>query len=356
MRAWLRSGESPMNATTESGFAHAQSPSGPPSRTRNRLITGVLGVLIVASLTLAYQTRNRTATTEAGADNERIESVGGSTTMAPGEQDGAESSKVSEGLAQSSGLPVVGGGAVGTAAIVSPSSTLVVSSTSISDLTTTEAPNPVSPTTAPTTALTTTTVESTTTTEQETTTTTEAPTTTTEAPIATVAPTVTLPPTTVRVPPVALVNGGFDRSVSLAAGAFTITSSIPGWTSQSGKFEVWDAEKGAVGAINGPNLLELNADSQGLIYQDFETTPGSVIRWEFFHRGRSGVESLELQMGSTGGLVTTEQLAKTGMKWQAYTGNYTVPEGQTTTRIIFRSLEPGGSGNLIDAVSVGVAR
>ena len=332
-----------MNATTESGFARGQHPSGPPSRGRNRIITGVLGTLIVASLVLAYQTRSRTETTEAVADSERIESVDGSTTVSPNEQDGTKSPGLSDGVAPDSALPVVGGATGGTAASVAPSSTLVVPSTTVSPATMPEATDPA----APITAATTTTVEPTTTTE--------APTTTVEAPTTTVAPTTTLPPTTIKVPPVALVNGGFDRAVSLAAGGFTITTSIPGWVSQTGKFEVWDAEKGAVGAISGPNLLELNADSQGLIYQDFSTTPGSVIRWEFFHRGRSGAESLEFQMGSTQGSVTTLQVAKTGLKWKAYTGTYTVPEGQTTTRIIFRSLEPGGAGNLIDAVSVSLA-
>jgi hypothetical protein len=44
--------------------------------------------------------------------------------------------------------------------------------------------------------------------------------------------------------------------------------------------------------------------------------------------------------------------AETGTGWRIYEGTYTVPAGQTTTRIAFRALDDGWGGNLLDNVTV----
>jgi hypothetical protein len=180
------------------------------------------------------------------------------------------------------------------------------------------------------------------------TTTTIGPTSTSEASTTTSTTVVTVPP-----PPIeaSLLNGGFDDTPVERGGA-AIVGSIPGWISATGDFEIWHKDKGRVGAADGDYVLELNANGQGLIYQDFATTPGSTIRWSFAHRGRGGKEEVEVLLGSPGGSLESVKVAKTRRRWKRYDGKYDVPEGQTTTRLVFRSLEPGSSGNFLDAISV----
>lgn len=338
-----------MSSKTEAAFSRDLHASPPKHSGRNAVITGVLGVSIVLSLVLAFQTRNQNETTLADGGTQRIESVGGKTTEPLASEQGTSgNADAAAGLSKGTALPTVGTStSLGLSPSVSSStvpgsSTLVISPSTIAETSTTTGPSSTAPQTTTTTAATTTTEEARTTTTVERTTTTEASATTV----------VTLPPAR----PVSLVNGGFDEGVSLLQGDFVISPSIPGWVSQASEFEVWDSQKESVGAINGTNLLELNARVQGLIYQDFETTPGSTIRWEFFHRGREGTESLEMQLGSATGSLTTVQTARTDVQWRAYTGLYEVPAGQTKTRIVFRSLEPGGSGNFLDAISVALVR
>ncbi len=167
----------------------------------------------------------------------------------------------------------------------------------------------------------------------------------------------TAPQTTTTVPEISLANGGFEAN-NIAAGTYLLldNSQVPGWTSNSGVFEVWHRDKEGVGAADGSNLIELNATGPSTIHQDFATTPGSTIRWSFYHRGRAGKESMEVLLGSSRGSLTSVVTVKSGDRWNYYSGSYTVPDGQTSTRIAFTALEPGSVGNLLDAVAVSVER
>ncbi|MGH1488580.1 MAG: DUF642 domain-containing protein [Acidimicrobiales bacterium] len=162
--------------------------------------------------------------------------------------------------------------------------------------------------------------------------------------------TTTAPPTTI--PEISLINGGFE-AWSIASGSFQIVGAaeVPGWTSSSGSFEVWHRAKSSVGSADGSHLIELNVHNPTTIHQDFASTPGSTLTWSFSHRGRERNESIELLIGSPS-RPTSIQVVSTGTGWKQYSGTYKVPRGQTVTRIAFRSLEPGGSANLLDGVRV----
>ncbi len=166
--------------------------------------------------------------------------------------------------------------------------------------------------------------------------------------------TTTVPPTTNIDPDdVRLANGGFDDT-SVQPGTYQIVNNIPGWQSQSGEFEIWHKEyQDNIDSKDGDYFLELNANGQGLIYQDVETLPNSRIQWSLQHRGRNGRESVEILLGPPNGpYQSVDTLTSGTRRWREYDGTYVVPEGQTVTRFIIRSLVPGGSGNFLDEIRI----
>ncbi len=150
-----------------------------------------------------------------------------------------------------------------------------------------------------------------------------------------------------------LANGGFD-GLDIPVGSYLLVDDgqVPGWTSDSGVFEVWHPDMEGVGSPDGNNLIELNADRATTIHQDLATTPGSTLEWSFHHRGRDGKDTMELLIGPSDGPLERIKKARTGEKWKRYRGEYKVPEGQTSTRIAFRALDGGSVGNLLDDVRV----
>ncbi len=142
----------------------------------------------------------------------------------------------------------------------------------------------------------------------------------------------------------------------MASGRFIIVGSgaVPGWTAQPNEFEVWGLGKDGVGTPEGLNFLELNVNGPTTIHQDFATTPRTVLTWSFFHRGRQGRDTLEVLMGPPSGPLTSVITVTTDTRWKQYSGLYTVPRGQETTRIAFRATGSGGSGNFLDMVTVEV--
>jgi hypothetical protein len=133
----------------------------------------------------------------------------------------------------------------------------------------------------------------------------------------------------------------------------------------------------------GSYFAELNAKVEMGLYQDISTIPGTTIRWSIKHRGRSftGPDVMKVRIGSTSSQAEQTSLQKkvqdtatlwteptfnnnsftsvstisdeldTG--WAQYTGAYTVPADQTTTRFIFESVsgDRGAAiGNYLDDI------
>lgn len=173
----------------------------------------------------------------------------------------------------------------------------------------------------------------------------------------------------------ALINGGFEDP---AAGFGEYNEDVvPGWatlanspsatsTEESNGFlarnriEIWNSGFNGVPSYTGNQFAELNAHVAGSLYQDLETTPGTVITYQFAHRGRSGNDTLDVLIGPpTGAISQTSNVGYTtgNTAWQVYTGTYTVPPGQVITRFAFKAISSASGvnsvGNFVDDVQFG---
>ena len=176
-----------------------------------------------------------------------------------------------------------------------------------------------------------------------------------------------------------LVNPGFEDPSSANNGDFVDDADFPGWetTDSEGVFEVWTHE-------DDSQYIELNAYSNGAVYQDVATTPCAVLTWTVDHRARMvGTDTMHVLAGAAGGvgeagldvleatsrdgdaITATTEIADTietegdDTAWSTWSGTYTVPAGQTTTRIAFKAISATGwndpeptAGNFLDTVEL----
>jgi uncharacterized repeat protein (TIGR01451 family) len=167
---------------------------------------------------------------------------------------------------------------------------------------------------------------------------------------------------------VALVNGGFEQpTVAAGVGFFPDASqnrpnSMPGWrtTATDHLIETWTSPRNPTNtpAAEGKQFAELNATQVSTLYQDQPTTPGAKLYWRLSHRGRVGTDTMALDIGAPGAVVQQQTMADGTTKWGTYSGTYTVPDGQTSTRFAFRSISSVGGptfGNFLDGIFFGTA-
>ncbi|RAM12815.1 cell surface protein, partial [Listeria ivanovii] len=103
-----------------------------------------------------------------------------------------------------------------------------------------------------------------------------------------------------------------------------------GTTNPTGKIEVWQAGNSQnIPPFSGINFIELNSDGIGPVYQDIRTIPGSVLTWKFAHRGRDGVDTADLVIGTPENQDEVVRVSDDNTDWGNYQGNYVVPAGQT---------------------------
>ncbi|MEO0012759.1 MAG: hypothetical protein RLZZ535_1148, partial [Cyanobacteriota bacterium] len=191
-------------------------------------------------------------------------------------------------------------------------------------------------------------------------------------------PVPSLPPLSVGSCEVAITNGSFESPALTTTpptpfqvfqagkiAAYNETD-VPGWLSFADSYiELWRTGNflGAT-AHEGEQFAEINAYVNGSLYQDVATTPGSVMTWQFAHRGREGMDTMNLKIGSPGATVAqinpttgTTSFQTGNNAWVVYQGTYTVPPGQTTTRFEYQAVATAtgdqGVGNFIDAVRFG---
>lgn len=159
--------------------------------------------------------------------------------------------------------------------------------------------------------------------------------------------------------PVALENGSFETP-SIAANSWSsvLESTVPGWETSAtdNRIEIWRSPFQGVPVPQGSQFAEINANQRATMFQDVATTPGETIRWQVQHRGRTGVDVMEVRLGAPDATLALQTTASTGLTWTTYSGLYTVPAGQTTTRLAFVSISSANGnatfGNFIDDVSV----
>ncbi|MCW1941498.1 hypothetical protein OMD49_27640 [Bacillus anthracis] len=178
---------------------------------------------------------------------------------------------------------------------------------------------------------------------------------------------------------VSLINGSFEEGP--ARGSYDsinhpymfLESEVPGWLttdkSQGVKLiEIWDYKQGYPGVVkdlptpsDGNRYAEINAGENGMLYQDVKTTPGQTIYWRFSHKGREGIDTMQVRIGpSTNNpydTVVQQQMSDGNTAWGTYSGTYKVPTGQTVTRFGFEAVSTStgsmGYGNHIDDIFLG---
>ncbi len=150
-----------------------------------------------------------------------------------------------------------------------------------------------------------------------------------------------------------ITNGGFETPALAPNGwLMAAAGAVPGWrsTAPDGSIELWGSGSGRPGA---GQVVELNSWGPYGLYQDVASSPGAVLTWEFWHRGRADDDTVQVGLGAPGGTLTTVATATTGPgTWTRLQGSYTVPAGQTTTRFQLTPLDPGSAGNLVDDVAL----
>jgi uncharacterized repeat protein (TIGR01451 family) len=163
-------------------------------------------------------------------------------------------------------------------------------------------------------------------------------------------------------PAVSLVNGGFeDPQFGNQTTNIVNQSVIPGWstTAADGAIEIWHVTTPA--AATGTQHAELNANLVSTLFQDVTTVPGQTLKWQLQHRGRQGTDVMAVLLGPPAGPLVQQgaAISDPNTAWGTYSGLYTVPAGQTTTRFAFQSVSSAGGspslGNFLDSISLGNA-
>ncbi|MFK7921979.1 MAG: T9SS type A sorting domain-containing protein [Bacteroidia bacterium] len=137
-------------------------------------------------------------------------------------------------------------------------------------------------------------------------------------------------------------------------------SDVPGWetTATDHKIEIWEDGFGNTSAYSGHQFAEINANQNAALYQDIQSTPEAVMTWSFAHRGRGSRtkdDSMRLLIGPPDGpYIEQGRFGTNSSAWALYSGTYTIPVGQTTTRYLYEAISTAsgspGSGNFLDAV------
>ncbi|WP_420685934.1 isopeptide-forming domain-containing fimbrial protein [Bacillus cereus] len=182
---------------------------------------------------------------------------------------------------------------------------------------------------------------------------------------------------------VALVNGSFEEPYYTSIpyhgpGYFTApVGTVPGWktTDSYQVFEIFNKtlmdqiqpgsteDRGGLKnpVAHGQQFAELNSREAAQLYQDVQTTPGQTIYWRLAHKGRQGLDTMAVKIGSSivspKDLPTIQQITTGKEQWKYYTGTYTVPAGQTATRFGFEAISSASgynaAGNFLDDIFLG---
>jgi len=162
-----------------------------------------------------------------------------------------------------------------------------------------------------------------------------------------------------------VVNASFEEPVIASLpGAPSINqtpdSLVPGWVSTPENImEIWNQNNHLnIAPPVGNQFVELNATYAGTLSQSIATQPGQVVQWSLLHRGRAGVDTMDVLIGPAGGTQVSQGNISDGTAaWVRYSGAYVVPAGQTSTQISFRAVSTATGdqsiGNFLDDVSFG---
>lgn len=151
-------------------------------------------------------------------------------------------------------------------------------------------------------------------------------------------------------------NGDFDDT--FLTGSVGLINTIPCWstTANDGLMEPWSNGFNGVPSYSGSQFIELNATQGATMYQTFTVTAGNPLSVSFAHRGRAGIDSMEVLIGPAGGPYTSLGTYGDGTSaWGYYTTSYTPPTSGAYQLLFTPVYWSGGNiaiGNFLDAVSV----
>jgi hypothetical protein len=152
-----------------------------------------------------------------------------------------------------------------------------------------------------------------------------------------------------------LINPGFEIPVVTCFNASFCrfpAAEVDGWQTSSADsvIELWHDGYMDVPAPDGSQFVELNADSRDTLSQQLALRPGQLMYWSFVHRGRNGIESVELRIGSPEAERSQRVVSSPEDAWYLYSGLYRVGDDEPMTRFALVSRTGIAEGNLIDDV------
>lgn len=155
-----------------------------------------------------------------------------------------------------------------------------------------------------------------------------------------------------------LRNGGFEAPIVSTecepSGLFCQfpVSEVDGWSTNSitQVVEIWLTGHRDIPAPEGSQYAELDAVSRDTLHQEVALPTGQLMYWSLLHRGRTGIDSMELQLGPPDDLAIVATLSSPEDAWYPYSGLYRVGQGEALTRIALVSRNGDDEGNFVDAV------
>ncbi|MBC1371985.1 DUF5011 domain-containing protein [Listeria booriae] len=154
---------------------------------------------------------------------------------------------------------------------------------------------------------------------------------------------------------ISLQNGSFEQPAIEKGSKLLDDSTVPGWktTATDHLIELQNHYEDRE-AADGNQYAELNAVEASALYQDIATTPGAKVRWQVAHQGRDGVDTAVVKFGAPSNLKTIQTMTTSNDGWKTYSGTYTIPAGQTTTRFEFEAVSSATGdvtrGNYLDNI------
>ncbi len=160
-----------------------------------------------------------------------------------------------------------------------------------------------------------------------------------------------------------LANPSFEANDPVGPGApnFEILpiAAVPGWSSTTGEIELWDTNFNGVPAYAGAVFAEMNANTNGTLFQNICLVNGEPLGWTFAHRARTGgpaTQTVRFQVANSGGTVlqslTTQSSNAANQVWNVNSGTATYAGASGLQRVQFTTSDPGSFGNFLDAIQL----
>ncbi|MBX9664578.1 hypothetical protein [Novosphingobium sp.] len=161
----------------------------------------------------------------------------------------------------------------------------------------------------------------------------------------------------------ALQNPSFEANDPAGPGApnFEILpiASVTGWNSTTGEIELWDSNFNGVPAYQGNVFAEMNANTNGTLFQNICLINGEPFGWTFAHRARSGgpaTQTARFQVANSSGTViqtlATQSSTTANQVWNVNTGSATYSGTSGMQRVQFTTTDTGSFGNFLDAIQL----